>query len=51
MDYLYLLGAMTFSATITLGGRLYNNKTKGLSHVSKLYNMLVPIFARILDHR
>lgn len=47
MDYLYLLGAMTFSATITIGGRLYNDKNKGLTHVSKLYNMLVPIFASL----
>ncbi len=47
MDYLYLLGAMTFSATITVGGRLYNNKNKGLAHVSRLYNMLVPIFASL----
>ncbi len=47
MDYIYLLGAMTFSATITLGGRLYKAKTTNLSHVSKLYNMLVPIFATL----
>ncbi len=30
MNYIYLFIAMTFSAMITIGGRLYNKKTKGV---------------------
>ena len=47
MTYFYLAMAMTFSATITVGGKLYNNKNKELKNVSSLYNMLVPIFASL----
>jgi len=47
MTYFFLLMAMTFSATITVGGRLYNNRNRDLASVSKLYNMLVPVFATL----
>ena len=47
MTYFYLLMAMSFSATITVGGRLYNNRNRDLASVSKLYNMLVPVFAAL----
>ena len=47
MTYFYLTTAMTFSAMITVGGKLYNNKNKELKNVSSLYNMLVPIFASL----
>ena len=47
MSYCYLALAMTFSAMITIGGRLYNNKSKDLANASGLYNMLVPIFASL----
>ena len=47
MSYCYLTLAMTFSAMITIGGRLYNNKSKDLANASGLYNMLVPIFASL----
>lgn len=40
MEYIYLVMAMTFSATITIGGRLYNDRNKDLSNVSLLYNVL-----------
>lgn len=40
MEYLYLLMAMTFSATITIGGRLYNDRNKERSNTSLLYNVL-----------
>lgn len=41
MEYIYLLLAMTFSATITVGGRLYNDRNKERRDVSLLYNVLV----------
>ncbi len=47
MTYGYLLLAMTFSATITVGGRLYNDINQHRAHVSKLYNLLVPVFASL----
>lgn len=47
MTYFYLAMAMTFSAMITVGGRLYNNKNKDLVNVSRLYNMLVPLSASL----
>lgn len=47
MDYLYLFLAMSFSATITVGGRLYNQKNKGIDNVSRLYNVLVAFFASL----
>ena len=47
MSYLYLIMAMTFSAMITVGGRIYNIKNSGRANVSKLYNMLVPCFAAL----
>lgn len=40
MEYLYLLCAMTFSALITIGGRLYNSKNLGLSHIDRLYSLM-----------
>jgi len=43
MPYLYLAIAMSFSALITVGGRLYNNKNAGRENVSRLYNVLVPL--------
>ena len=33
MEYLYLLLAMTFSALITVCGRLYNNKNQNVTNV------------------
>lgn len=47
MAYCYLILAMTFSAMITVGGRLYNNRTKDFPNVSSLYNILVPIFGSL----
>lgn len=47
MTYCYLVMAMTFSAMITISGRLYNNKNEDRANVSNLYNMLVPIFASL----
>ena len=47
MTYFYLVMAMTFSATITVGGRLYNNRNKGIQNISGFYNMLVPIFSSL----
>ena len=47
MNYIYLFIATTFSAMITIGGRLYNTKTKGVTNVSMLYMMLVPSFAAL----
>ena len=40
VEYLYLLLAMIFSATITIGGRLYNDRNKDKRNVSLLYNEL-----------
>ena len=40
MEYIYLLLAMTTSATITIGGRLYNEKNKDKKNISLLYNVL-----------
>lgn len=40
MEYIYLLLAMTTSATITIGGRLYNEKNKDRTNISLLYNVL-----------
>ena len=47
MMYFYLLLNMFFSAAITVGGRIYNNRTKNLSNVSILYTMIVPAFAAL----
>ena len=47
MTYCYLVMAMTFSAMITISGRLYNNRNEGRANVSSLYNMLVPIFSAL----
>jgi len=47
MNYFYLLLAMTFSATITVGGRLYNTKNKDRRNVSGLYNLLTPCSAAL----
>ncbi len=47
MTYLYLAMSMVFSATITIGGKLYNNKNRGLENVSKFYSMLVPVFSTL----
>lgn len=47
MTYLYLLLAMTFSATITVGGRLYNAKNENRPNVSLLYTFLVPLSAAL----
>lgn len=41
MEYFYLLLAMTFSALITVCGRLYNNKNQNVTHVTRLYSLLV----------
>jgi len=38
---------MTFSAMITVAGRIYNTKNNDKNNVSKLYNMLVPTFASV----
>lgn len=40
MEYLYLLLAMTFSALITVCGRLYNNKNQNVTNVTRLYSLL-----------
>jgi len=47
MNYFYLLMAMTFSATYTVGSRLYNIKNRDRSNVSGLYTFLVPAFAAL----
>jgi uncharacterized membrane protein len=47
MEYFYLLLAMTFSALITVSGRLYNNKNRELEYVTRLYSLLASIFAAI----
>jgi uncharacterized membrane protein len=47
MNYIYLLFAMTFSATITVAGRLYNSKNDKSMNVSGLYTFLVPTFASV----
>lgn len=47
MEYFYLLLAMTFSALITVCGRLYNNKNRELEHVTRLYSLLASISAAI----
>ena len=47
MTYFYLAMAMTFSATITIGGKLYNIRSNGVENVSGFYNMLVPAFASL----
>lgn len=47
MIYIYLLLAMTFSATITVGGRLYNAKNENRPNVSLLYTFLVPLSAAL----
>jgi len=47
MSYVFLLMAMAFSAAITVGGRLYNIRNRGAANVSRLYNMLVPVFASL----
>ena len=41
MEYLFLLGAMSFSAMITVGGRFYNSRNFGRTDVTQLYNVLV----------
>ena len=41
MEYVYLLLAMTFSAVITIAGRLYNNKNREVKNVTRLYSVLV----------
>ena len=38
MDYFYLAIAMTFSAAITVGGRLYNIKNEGGNTYGKRRN-------------
>ena len=45
MDFLYLFLAMSFSAAITVGGRLYNTKCADLRGVSYLYSALTSAFA------
>ena len=45
MNYIHLLFAMTFSATITVAGRLYNTKNDKSLNVSGLYTLLVPLAA------
>jgi len=45
MTVFYLVMAMSFSAMITVGGKLYNLKNKDTANVSRLYNLLVPLFA------
>lgn len=47
MMYAYLVMAMAFSAAITVSGRLYNTKNAGLTHISCLYNVIVPISATL----
>lgn len=47
VTYFYLLMAMTFSAVITVGGRLYNSKNENRLNVSGLYTFLVPLFASL----
>lgn len=45
MEYLYLLLAMTFSALITVSGRLYNNKNRELENITRLYSLMVSVAA------
>jgi drug/metabolite transporter (DMT)-like permease len=45
MDFLYLFLAMSFSAAITIAGRLYNIKCAGLRGVSYLYSALTSALA------
>ena len=45
MTYFYLFLAMTFSAFITIGGRLYNAKNADRDNISTLYNLLYAVFA------
>lgn len=47
MNVLYLFLAMTFSAMITVGGRLYNKRCEGMGDVVRFYNILVPFFASL----
>jgi len=47
MSYFYLLMAMVFSATITVGSRLFNLKNAGRANVSGVYTCLVPVFASL----
>ena len=45
MEYFYLLLAMTFSALITVSGRLYNNKNRELENITRLYSLMVSVAA------
>lgn len=47
MIYVFLVLATAFSAMITIGGKLYNNRTKQLENVSQLYNLLYALFASL----
>lgn len=47
MIYVFLILATAFSAMITIGGKLFNNRTENLTHVSQLYNLLYPLFASL----
>ncbi len=47
MKLFYLIMAMTFSATITVGGRLYNGKNVGKENITAIYNLLVPSFGAL----
>lgn len=45
--YVFLFLATTFSAMITIGGKLFNNRTKDLTYVSQFYNLLYSLFASL----
>ena len=47
MSYFYLFMAMVFSAAITIGARLYNNRNAHRANVSMLYNFLYPLSASL----
>jgi drug/metabolite transporter (DMT)-like permease len=47
MNFLYLFLAMSFSAMITVGGRLYNTKNIHRRSISKLYSLLTPLAAAL----
>jgi drug/metabolite transporter (DMT)-like permease len=47
MNFIFLFLAMSLSAMITVGGRLYNTKNAGRDNVSMLYSVLTPASAAV----
>lgn len=47
MNYLFLFFSAASSAVITVAGKLFNNRTSSLVHVSRLYNFLYALFASL----